>query len=239
MSNRGVYDNAASGDTSFRKTWNREEYAAKAAEREFRERAEAKARYEAKAAGKKYIPVKNEDEALPDDARMIEARRERINLEENLNKTTLVPAGASGGKRGKGAGYYCEACDLNFKNSLEWVEHLNSKQHLSNTGQSNMVETATLAQVQERLRWLKAKKAEKDKAEEFDLQKRLDERAKVEEEERILKKEKKKVKKEELNKKKEAEKQALNSTADVDMDDDAAAMARMMGFGGFGTTKVK
>ena len=41
-------------DTSFRKTFDRAEYAAKAAEKEAAEKEERKARYEAKLAGKKY-----------------------------------------------------------------------------------------------------------------------------------------------------------------------------------------
>ncbi|KAK6525532.1 U4/U6.U5 snRNP associated protein [Arthrobotrys megalospora] len=239
---KGVYDNAATGDTSFRRTWDREEYAQKAAERQAREAKERKGRYEAKLAGKKYIPKTEADtdggETEFDDSKMIEARRDRIRLDENLNKVQIVPLGTTGGRRGKGAGYYCEACDLNFTNSLEYVEHLNSKQHLNATGQTDVVERATLEMVKERLTWLKKRKHEQDEAEEFDLAKRLEERKKIEEQERLERKERKKVKKEEARQKK-AHITSEASEQPGEADDDAAVMARMMGFGGFSSTKTR
>ncbi|KAF3119447.1 U4/U6.U5 snRNP associated protein [Orbilia oligospora] len=235
---KGVYDNAATGDTSFRRTWDREEYAQKAAERQSREAKERKERYEAKLGGKKYIPKSEVDanagETKFDDSRMIEARRSRIRLDENLNKVQIVPLGTTGGRRGKGPGYYCEACDLNFTNSLEYVEHLNSKQHLNATGQTDVVERATLEMVRERLIWLKQRKQEQDKAEEFDLAKRLAERKTIEEQERLEKKERKRIKKEETRQKKVlTATETSEQTSGVDVD--AAMMARMMGFGGFTT----
>ncbi|KAK6343207.1 U4/U6.U5 snRNP associated protein [Orbilia blumenaviensis] len=239
---KGVYDNAATGDTSFRRTWDRDEYAQKAAERLAREARERKERYEAKLAGKKYIPKSEPDadakETKFDDSKMIEARRDRIRLDENLNKVQIVPLGTTGGRRGKGPGYYCEACDLNFTNSLEYVEHLNSKQHLSATGQTDAVERATLEMVRERLAWLKQRKHDQDKAEEFDLGKRLAERKKIEEQERLERKERKKVKKEEARTRK-AQMSTENSEQSGLVDEDAAVMARMMGFGGFSSTKTR
>ncbi|KAF3918695.1 hypothetical protein AA313_de0207292 [Arthrobotrys entomopaga] len=237
---KGVYDNAATGDTSFRRKWDREEYAQKAAERQAREAKERKDRYEAKLAGKKYIPERDniEDEKKYDDSKMIEARRDRIKLDENLNKVQIVPLGSAGGRRGKGAGYYCAACDLNFTNSLEFVEHLNSKQHLHATGQTDTVERATLEMVRERLEWLKQRKRDQNKAEEFDLAKRLAERRKAEEKERQEKRERKRLKKEELNKKKLQDNDSI-TLEDVTTTDDATILARMMGFEGFGSTKAR
>ncbi|KAH8150239.1 uncharacterized protein LAJ45_05450 [Morchella importuna] len=230
-----VYGTA--GDTDFRRTWDRDEWAAKAKEREAKERAEGKLRAEAKAQGKKYYR-----EPTPPDASMIEARRERLNLQENLNKTTLVPAGAGVGKRGKGAGFYCENCDLTFKDSLQWVDHLNSKQHLHAIGQTSEVERATLEQVIQRLQWLRSRKRQQETGEEFDLQKRLAERARTEEQERLERRQKRKahrIEKKQLEVKKEKDAGGYTATTDVDEDDvDAMAMARMMGFaGGFGSTK--
>lgn len=175
---------------------------------------------------------------------MIEARRERLNLEENLNKTTLVPAGAGIGKRGKSAGFYCEHCDLTFKDSLQWVDHLNSKQHLHATGQTAEVECASLEHVIQRLQWLRSRKQQQETGEEFDLQKRLADRARVEEKERLERREQRKVKRMERKKieiKQEKEAGGYMAGADVDDEDtDAVAMAKMMGFaGGFGTTKRK
>ncbi|KAI4190192.1 MAG: hypothetical protein L6R41_000938 [Letrouitia leprolyta] len=143
-------------DTSFRKTWDRAEYAQKAAEREATVKEESKARAEAKAQGKKYYPRAS----TPPDAKETISRQARLDVSSNVGKTTLVPAGASTGKRGRGAGFYCQDCDLTFKDNLQFVDHLNSKQHLSNTGQSGEVKRATLEEVRERLEWLAQKKRE-------------------------------------------------------------------------------
>ncbi|MCJ1327204.1 hypothetical protein MMC10_003872 [Thelotrema lepadinum] len=160
----------STSDTSFRKTWDREEYAAKAKERETREREEGKARYEAKLAGKKYIPRPN----TPSDAKETESRASRLNVAANVGKTTLVPAGAAVGKRGKGAGFYCADCDLTFKDNLQFVDHLNSKQHLSNVGESGEVRRAGLDEVRERLKHLKRKMEEEAKeADIVDLKERI------------------------------------------------------------------
>jgi U4/U6.U5 tri-snRNP component SNU23 len=179
---------------------------------------------------------------VADDAKMISARRERINFEENLNKTQLVPGSAAVGKKGKGAGFYCEACDLTYKDSLQWVDHLNSKQHLVATGKTAEVERATLEDVLKRLEWLKRQRVQRDNGEDWDLKKKLQERALQEEEERQRKREKRKEAKKRNRaveiKKEEGAAAAPQETEDVEMDVEAAIMARMMGFsGGFGSTK--
>src|SRR5438045_2208884 len=106
-----------STDTSFRRTWDGSEYAQKAADREAKEREESKARYEAKLTGKKYVSStsKNQDEES-----LTSARSKRLDVSQNVGKTMLVPMGAAVGKRGRGAGFYCEACDLTFKDNLQW-----------------------------------------------------------------------------------------------------------------------
>lgn len=148
--------NSKSTDTSFRKTWDRTEYAAKAATREAHIKSEGAARAEAKAAGKKYFPRPS----TPPDAKDSESRTARLDVSHNVGKTTLVPAGAGMGKKGRSAGFYCQECDLTFKDNLQFVEHLNSRQHLVNTGQSGEVRKATLGEVRERLEWLASKRRE-------------------------------------------------------------------------------
>ncbi|KAJ8613057.1 hypothetical protein MRB53_037109 [Persea americana] len=122
---------------------------------------EGKARYEAKLAGKKYIPRAS----TPPDAKETESRRTRLDVASQVGKSTLVPAGAGVGKRGRGAGFYCEACDLTFKDNLQLVEHLNSRQHLLAIG---------------RLR----KKEEEKELEVVDLGARLEARQEAEDRER-------------------------------------------------------
>ncbi|KAJ9199309.1 hypothetical protein DTO166G4_9125 [Paecilomyces variotii] len=191
----------ASDDTSFRKTWNREEYARKAAEEEAKSKEESKARYEAKLAGKKYH--------APVDYSTLEAtssRKQRLDVASMVGKTTIVPAGAGVGKRGRSAGFYCPDCDLTFKDNIQLVEHLNSKQHLIATGQSGEVVRATVEDVRNRLRWLahqkRVKEEEQRKAWQLDLGARLKER---EEEEAREREEKRRKRNEKRRKAKEGE----------------------------------
>ena len=167
---KGAYGASRGGDTDFRRTWDREEYAAKAAEREKKYKEEGKARYEAAIAGKKY----HRRASTPPDAKDTEARQARLDVSAQIGKTMLVPAGSAIGKRGKGAGFYCENCDLTFKDNLQFVEHLNSKQHLIATGQTGEVRRATLDEVLERMAYLKRKKDEETAKETIDLTTRLD-----------------------------------------------------------------
>lgn len=179
-------------DTSFRKTWDRAEYALKAAERESHLKEESKARADAKAHGKKYYPRPS----TPPDAQETVSRAARLDVSANVGKTTLVPAGASTGKRGRGAGFYCPDCDLTFKDNLQFVDHLNSKQHLSNTGQSGEVKRATVEEVRERLEWLVRKREEEAEAVEtvVDLGARLEKRGEEMEREREEKRRKRREK---------------------------------------------
>jgi U4/U6.U5 tri-snRNP component SNU23 len=196
---RSAYGTASS-DTDFRKTWNREEYAQRAAESEAKAKAESKARYEAKLAGKKWH--------APVDFSTLEAtssRVQRLDVASMVGKTTMVPAGAAVGKRGRGAGFYCSDCDLTFKDNIQLVEHLNSKQHLIAIGESGEVKRASVEDVRMRLRWLAHKKREKEeedrRAFNLDLGARLKDReeqdAKEREERRAKRREKRRAVKQE------------------------------------------
>ena len=182
-----------STDTSFRKTWDRDEYAQKAAAREAKIKSEGAARAEAKAAGKKYFTPRA---STPPDARETESRTSRLDVSNNVGKTTLVPAGAAVGKKGRGAGFYCQDCDLTFKDNLQFVEHLNSKQHQINTGQSGEVRKATLEEVRERLAWLARKKREEMEGagDVVELGKRLEVRKELDEREREEKRQRRREK---------------------------------------------
>lgn len=185
MSKSNAYGSTTS-DTSFRRTWDKKEYAAKAQERDARSKEESKARYEAALAGKKYV----RRASTPPDARDTEARQRRLDVGDMVGKTQLVPAGSAVGKRGRGAGFYCDACDLTFKDNLQFVEHLNSRQHLVATGQTGEVKRATVEEVRERLRWLKRRREEEKMDAQVDLGSRL-EKARVKEEEDVAEKRRK------------------------------------------------
>ncbi|THY47983.1 hypothetical protein D6C97_07799 [Aureobasidium pullulans] len=80
---KGAYGGAPASDTSFRKTWDREEYAQKALDRESRIKEEGKAKYEAAISGKKY----HRRASTPPDARDTEARRTRLDVSAQIGKT--------------------------------------------------------------------------------------------------------------------------------------------------------
>ncbi|KAK9471693.1 uncharacterized protein V1510DRAFT_419358 [Dipodascopsis tothii] len=122
---------------------------------------------------------------------------------------------------------------MTFKDSLQWVDHLNSRKHLRAVGQTDHVDRATLEEVRSRLAWLRQRRAEiDDGAFDYDIKKRLAERKRLEEDER-------RQRREARARKKRARRGLLDSDAPApDADPEAAAMAAMMGFSGFGTTKV-
>ncbi|GAB1193645.1 hypothetical protein APSETT444_002866 [Aspergillus pseudonomiae] len=157
---------AATSDTAFRKTWDREEYAKKAADEESKRKEESKAR----------------------SLEATTSRKQRLDVASMVGKTTIVAAGSAVGKRGRGAGFYCGDCDLTFKDNLQLVEHLNSKQHLIATGQSGEVTRATVEDVRQRLRLLahqkRVREEEERRAWQLDLGARLQEREEQEAKER-------------------------------------------------------
>lgn len=158
-----------------------------------------------------------------------------------LNRQFIVPGSASTGKRGKGAGLYCETCNLTFKDSIQYLDHINSKEHLYSTTGGVDIDALnaqiTVQDVRKRLKFLKKKKEmeSKETGEVFDLKKRIENRKKWELEQAVKKKEKKKMiqkeKKERLSRKRKRE-QEEGEMGQKDMD-----MAKMMGFSGFGSTK--
>lgn len=177
-SKKTAYGNAAS-DTDFRKQWDHDYYERKAKEEEERHREDGKARAMAKLEGKKWHK--------PVDISTLgstSSRDVRIDVAAMVGKSTLVPKWSAIGKRGRGAGFYCEDCDLTYKDNVQYIEHLNSKQHLINTGQSGEVVRATLQDVKDRLEMLKRRKRDMEEDEkrmgEIDLDARLKTTAKSE-----------------------------------------------------------
>ena len=229
----GAYGQAAS-DTDFRKTWDLDEYAAKAKEREAKEKEEAKARWEAKVAGKKYHKPMTGNETTTT------ARRNVIDLTAQVGKTQLVPAGAGVGKRGRSAGFYCESCDLTFKDNIGYIDHLNTTQHLMNSGQTAEVKRATVEEVRERIAFYVRKKEDLDKEKATSLQDRL---ALREEEREQELEEKRKRRRDEADKKRlerEAAEKVKTEYGDdvrIEGEHDEDDMMAAMGITSFGTSK--
>lgn len=174
-------------------------------------------------------------------------RPDRLDLYDGLNKVTLVPGTAAPGKRGKGVGFYCETCNLTYRDSIQYLDHLNSKQHQYATGiKDSNVSVATLEDVRQRLKYLKAKHDEllqqkKGGLESFDIQQRIAKRKEVEEQERIRRqKTRAEKKKRQKLKRKLGERESEDENEAVEGNEDnkrqAQDMAAMMGFSNFGTS---
>lgn len=168
-------------------------------------------------------------------------RPDRIDLYEGLNKVTLVPGTAAPGKRGKGIGFYCAACNLTYRDSIQYLDHLNSKQHQYATGvKDSNVPVATLEDVRNRLKMLKEKQAEQEQArgpEYFDIQQRIARRKQVEEEERLAKQKARAEKRKRQQKKRKREDED-SGEQDDEHKRQAQDMAAMMGFSNFGSSKA-
>lgn len=232
-SKKGAYETNAS-DTDFRKKYDREEYAQKAREREAKEREEGKARYEAKLEGKKYYAPLTGDETLT------EARTQRLNVSSNVGKIMLMPAGAATGKRGRGAGFYCADCDLTFKDSLQWVEHENSMQHLRAIGQTGEVKRASADDVRARIDrvWalLEQERIGDVKTLGERLEVRKEEEERIREERRVKRAEVAQRRKEEREKEVQVKKE-YGDDVRVEGEHDEDDMMASMGIVGFGSSK--
>lgn len=230
----GAYG-AASDDTSFRKTYDREEYAAKAREREAGEREESKARYEAKLAGKKYY------KPLTGEERHTQARDSVLDLSSRVGKTQLVAAGSGVGKRGRGAGFYCEACDLTFKDNVQWVEHINSMQHLRATGQTGEVRAASAEDVRRRIDEVWERRLDLEREKVTGLQERIKIHEEDEEREREERRKKRREAEERRRLEREREKTVkveYGEDVRVEGEHDEDDMMAAMGITGFGTSKL-
>jgi U4/U6.U5 tri-snRNP component SNU23 len=74
-------------------------------------------------AGKK--PRKGKRDDLPKPTELMKAREAPLGLDKNLNKTMVVQ---NPGGRGAGQpGFYCEPCERLFKDSIAYLDHINSR----------------------------------------------------------------------------------------------------------------
>lgn len=108
-----------------RRTWDPQEAERKYAERIEREKEEAKEAKKKKAAGGKLAPPSSGS------ANSVQARTEAvIKTEELRGKRELVAPTMAIGNKGRSAGFYCEVCDLTYKDSFSYLDHINSSSRI-------------------------------------------------------------------------------------------------------------
>ncbi|AOA61460.1 U4/U6.U5 snRNP component [Komagataella phaffii CBS 7435] len=167
-----------------RRSWNKEEYAKAALDRK-RKLKEAKLN-----------PPKDRD---IDD--YIKERKEILLKADTLNRISLISADqATVSKRGKNAGFYCEYCNLTYKDNLQFIDHLNSKPHLVKAGfgtNNNSSKEITLEMIKQRIEQLNIKRSEnmfESEDVQLNVREMIAKRKALEEEETKRKKERRRIK---------------------------------------------
>jgi U4/U6.U5 tri-snRNP component SNU23 len=142
MADKGGAYGTKSGDTDFRKKWDKEEYAEKARKKDEEEKdrmkeneermkqgwcllsVSRKKRNSNSIIGKKPLKSRKRDD-LPKPTELMKRRENSLELDKNQNKTMVVQ---NPGGRGPGQpGFYCEACNRTYKDSVGYLDHINSK----------------------------------------------------------------------------------------------------------------
>ncbi|KAG0266910.1 zinc finger, matrin-type 2 [Mortierella polycephala] len=199
--------------------WDMGEMEKRAQERAEREK-ELREEDEQRALGKS-TKKKSSSKTAPTEEDIAAAKSERLILESAVGKTQVV----QGGPTGRAPGFYCKVCDCVLKDSTAYMDHKNGKKHLKNLGVNTKAVREEVTDVIAKLESMK-RKAEEPKKDKYDLDARLEEVKRQEDRERTERRERKKQKKN--------EKKAPDTFADDGMD---PAMAAMMGFSGFGSSK--
>ncbi|KAH7911971.1 hypothetical protein BJ138DRAFT_849176 [Hygrophoropsis aurantiaca] len=223
MADKGGAYGTKAGDTDFRKKWDKEEYAERARKKDDEERERMKDNEERMKQGKK--PRKGQKEDLPKATELMKRREGSLELDKNLNKTMVVQN--PGGKGPGQPGFFCETCNRTYKDSVGYLDHINSRAHLRKLGQTTRVERSSLEQVRARIAFLREKTKEASNAKSFDFDQRLADIKAKEEAHRAEKKAQKQAEKE----------QARLALVNDSTPDGDSEMAKLMGFGGFGSTK--
>ena len=165
-------------------------------------------------------------------------RESSLDLDKNLGKTMVVQ-NLSGKGPGQ-PGFFCEACNRNYRDTTAYLDHINSRARtetiiicallsltqltdLRALGQSTKIERSTVEQVRERIAHLREQTKAASAAKAFDFEQRL---ADIKAKETALREQKK------------AEQKAAKEQARLEMMQDGnSEMAQLMGFAGFGSSK--
>jgi len=128
-------------DSTFRKKWDKDYYEQRARDREAGLIVDDDV-----STSSKEKKLKLSEEPLG----YFKAREEDIDLSSKLGKSHYIEGVTPENKKG---GLYCDICELTFKDSIGYYDHINSKRHIRLAyGASMRVETSTLSAVQQKLR---------------------------------------------------------------------------------------
>lgn len=74
-------------------------------------------------------PRKGKKDNLPKPTELMKQREGPLELDKNLNKTMVVQN--PGGKGPGQPGFYCETCSRTYKDSVGYLDHINSRARMS------------------------------------------------------------------------------------------------------------
>jgi len=218
---------SGSGVGAVRRTWDHEEFAQRARDRDRKERELMQENEERKRKGLK--PIKRWREELPKPTEQLQQRAAPLELDRNLNKTIMVENPTKGGQ--KQPGFYCDLCKRTYKDTMAYLDHINGRSHLRRLGQTTQAGRSTVEQVRARIEKLRAEREDKTRgAANYDFEARLRQIAEEQEKAKAAQKAARRAEKEAAVQAKEAK---LNEGG---LDEDAMAL---MGFGSFGAAKKR
>ncbi|GMH42515.1 hypothetical protein BSKO_10434 [Bryopsis sp. KO-2023] len=133
-------------DNTNRRTWDKEEYAERAAEREELEKEKEENPMDAKRRRRwERDPL---HQGLIVQRSHLKARDFQLDLTSRLGKTQVITLNTPLNQQ---AGYYCSVCDCILRDSQSYLDHINGKWHNRALGMSMRVERSTVDQVKKRL----------------------------------------------------------------------------------------
>ncbi|CAB3401473.1 unnamed protein product [Caenorhabditis bovis] len=200
--------------TNHRRTWDTNEYSLKAHARALEEK-EAE---DIRLGRKKPTEPKVKRELL-------QARDYKVDLESKVGKSVVINKATPSAETG---GFYCNICDCVVKDSINFLDHINGKNHQRNMGMSMKTKKSTLDDVRARFR-INKEKMEREKKEK-QIEALLED---VQEEEARIA-DYKKEKKTDSRKRKREIKQDEEEDGDDGLDPELRAM---MGFSSFNSSK--
>jgi U4/U6.U5 tri-snRNP component SNU23 len=204
-------------DNTARRTWDKEEFAAKAAAQEKKDAEDEESPLDAKK--RRRLERDPLHQGLIVQRSALRGREFQVDLASRLGKTQVVTNSTPLNQQ---AGYYCQVCDCILRDSQSYLDHINGKYHNRALGMNMVVERSTADQVRNRLQALKEKTVEHDPdltvADGFD--RAVLQRQEEEEEER--------------RQRAKGKRRKAAQVSDDEEEELDPEMAAMMGFGGFG-----
>ncbi|BDA50816.1 Zinc finger matrin-type protein 2 [Coccomyxa sp. Obi] len=212
----------ASGvDNTFRRTWDKDEYAEKAEAREKEEQEEEESALDAKR--RKRLERDPLHQGIIVERAKLKQRDFSLDLTSRLGKSQVITNTTPLNQQ---AGYYCSVCDCILRDSASYLDHINGKYHNRALGMSMRVERSTADQVRERLSKHKEKKYE---SEQVDFVPDGFDRRVLEQQE-----EEERLREQRRERKREKRKGGQDEEEEYGADPD---MALAMGFSGFGGSR--